>query len=58
MNKMIILEINNSFVGVMYLGYCVPPVTAQNSGYDRFLPVANDWGIIHHVPGNDPTTPG
>jgi hypothetical protein len=33
----------------MYPAYCGSPVTAQQSGYDRFLPVKNDWGTIHHV---------
>jgi hypothetical protein len=31
---------------------------AQNYRYNRFPPVANDWGIIHLIPVNDPTTPG
>ncbi len=45
-------------VGVMYLGYRGLPVTAQNSGYDWFPPMANGWGTIHPVPGNGPTTLG
>jgi hypothetical protein len=41
-------------VGVIYHGL---PFTAQNTRYDRFPPAANDWGTIHPIPGNDPTTP-
>jgi hypothetical protein len=41
-----------------YPGYRGPPVMAQTSGYDRFPPAANGWGIIHPVPGNGLTTSG
>jgi hypothetical protein len=40
----------------MYYGYCGPPVTGQNSGYDQFPLAVNGWGTIHPIPGNGPTT--
>jgi hypothetical protein len=40
-----------------YPRYRRPPVTAQNSWYDRFPPAANGWRTIHPVSGNGPTTP-
>jgi hypothetical protein len=45
------------FVGIIYLGYRRPPVTAQNFGYVRFPLAVNGCGTIHPVPGNGPTTP-
>jgi hypothetical protein len=45
-------------VEVIYPGYCRPQVMAKISGYDRFPPAANGWGIIHPIIGDGPTTPG
>jgi hypothetical protein len=45
-------------VGVIYLDYRGSSVTTQNSEYDQLPLAANDWGTIHLIPGNDPTTPG
>jgi hypothetical protein len=47
-----------AFLSVIYPRYRGPQVTTQNSGYDRPPPVANGWGIIHPILGNDPTTTG
>jgi hypothetical protein len=41
-------------VGVLYPRYRWSLVTAQNSGYDRFPPVANGWGTTHSVPDMAP----
>jgi hypothetical protein len=41
-------------IRVKYLGYHEQPVTARNSRYDRFLPVANGWGTIHPILDKDP----
>jgi hypothetical protein len=41
-------------VRVKYPGYHGPPVTAQNFGYDRFLPTTNGWVTIHPVPDKAP----
>jgi hypothetical protein len=50
------------FMLVAYRGkyprYRGPPVTAQNSRYDRFSPAANNWRTIHPVLGNGRTTSG
>jgi hypothetical protein len=46
------------YVRVMYPGYSEPLVPTQNFGYDRFPPVANSWGTIYPITGNDSTTPG
>jgi hypothetical protein len=37
-------------VRVKYFGYHGSPVTIQNSAYEGFVPVANDWGTKHPVP--------
>jgi hypothetical protein len=49
--------LDSLIIGVIYLGYPGLSVMGQNSGYDRFPPVANSWGTIHPVPGDDPTNP-
>jgi hypothetical protein len=41
-------------VGVLYPGYHGSLVTTQKSGYNRFPPVVNDWGIKHHIPDTVP----
>jgi hypothetical protein len=41
-------------IGVKYPRYRGPSVTAQNFGYGRFLPAANDWETIHPVRDKDP----
>jgi hypothetical protein len=46
--------VHNGFVGVKYPGYFGSPVMAQNSGYDRFHPAANDWRTIHPIPDKAP----
>jgi hypothetical protein len=43
-----------SGVGVKYLGYYGPLIMTQNSGYDRFPPVANGWETIHPIPDKAP----
>jgi hypothetical protein len=48
------MEGSGAAVGVTYHVYHEPPVTAQNSRYDRFPPAANDWGTIHLIPRNGP----
>jgi hypothetical protein len=45
-------------VGEIYPRYCRLPVTAHNSRCDRFAPAVNDWGTIHLIPRNGPTTLG
>jgi hypothetical protein len=42
-------------VRVIYPGYHGPLVTTQNSRNDQFTPVANRWGTIHPIPGNNPS---
>jgi hypothetical protein len=41
-------------VRVKYLGYRGLSVTAQNSGYDWFPSVGNDWGTIHPISDKTP----
>jgi hypothetical protein len=41
-------------IGVKYPGYRKSPVIAQNFGYDRFPPAANDGGTIHPVSDKAP----
>jgi hypothetical protein len=50
-------EVKRLDIGIRYPGYRGPPVTAQNSGYDRFPLEVNSWGTIHPIPGNGSTTP-
>jgi hypothetical protein len=52
------MEASGATVRVIYPGYHGTPVIAQNSGYDQFPPMENDWRTIHPVPGDYPTTPG
>jgi hypothetical protein len=37
-------------LGVLYPGYHGPPFTVQKSGYDRFPPAVNGWGIKYPIP--------
>jgi hypothetical protein len=48
------MEGSGATVEVFYLGYRGSPVTTQNSGHDRFPPVANSWGTIRPMPGMSP----
>jgi hypothetical protein len=48
------LALQFSTVGVKYRGYHRLPVTAQNSEFDGFPPVANSWGTIHAIPDKAP----
>jgi predicted SnoaL-like aldol condensation-catalyzing enzyme len=54
----VLFFLDGNLVEIIYPEYCGPPVTAQNSGYDRFPPAANDLGTIHPILGNSLTTPG
>jgi hypothetical protein len=48
------MEGSGATVGVLYLGYHGAPVLAQNSGYKRLPPTANDWATIHPLPDMAP----
>jgi hypothetical protein len=55
-DMMNLLTFDSLTIGVMYPGYRGPPITTQNSRYDRSPPEANTWGTTQPVPGNSPTT--
>jgi hypothetical protein len=48
------MEGSGATIGVLYLGYRGPLVTAYYSGYDHFPPVANGWGTTHPIPDMAP----
>jgi hypothetical protein len=45
----LVVASSREFVGVLYPRNRGPPITTQNSRYDRFPPTTNGWGIIHPV---------
>jgi hypothetical protein len=54
----ILVRTDHSCLRVGHHRYREPPVTAQNSRYDRFAPAINGWETIYPVIRNIPTTPG